>query len=544
MTPLHLNTSTVIKLLIAASAITASSAFATPTITYVPDSLAQSSIHQGPWVLHQHNEEAQYDASGILPSLSIPALQTAPPYINAGTPYVNLCNSKGHFIKNHGLNLMQPYYFPFVRNHNGILEGFFDYRPRNENEATVAAVSRDFGKTWEFVSQALELNTFCPADITDPDNLNVMVDNVVTPYGSSSANAADNGLGHAFVMSVSGVQRIYHLNRANGHIDTDQLVVHKLEGESAAHALNKLPKLGYVSPLASGGYPTLENTATATTGLIFPDAILGNLTNPADGSTIIVYVSKQLGADNTGPNAYPVAQQCGKTKFSLPNIVAGKGKAANHDITSIRVATTTDGISFTDLGTIASGLNDPKTVALNGIRWLGSGSIIPLNDGRYGMFFGAGNCLDNDSDGFHFVGYAETTNVVNGASDLLSWNIVHGFDNPIISTDTLTDPVSHQVYPANAPLVNVAGVDGLTPGQVAPFNAASYPGYVTNFFSGRVYDPQAVITDNETVSVIFAGYNTPQPSLNLGDYRSIGRIQLKFPAGYVKSPTSEDSERN
>jgi hypothetical protein len=79
MTPLHLNTSTVIKLLIAASAITASSAFATPTITYVPDSLAQSSIHQGPWVLHQHNEEAQYDASGILPSLAIPALQTDPP---------------------------------------------------------------------------------------------------------------------------------------------------------------------------------------------------------------------------------------------------------------------------------------------------------------------------------------------------------------------------------------------------------------------------------------------------------------------------------
>jgi hypothetical protein len=72
MTPLHLNTSEAIKLLIAASALTAGSAFATPTITYVPNSLAQSSIHRGPWVLHQNNEEAQYDASGILPSLATP----------------------------------------------------------------------------------------------------------------------------------------------------------------------------------------------------------------------------------------------------------------------------------------------------------------------------------------------------------------------------------------------------------------------------------------------------------------------------------------
>ena len=78
---------------------------------------------------------------------------------------------------------------------------------------------------------------------------------------------------------------------------------------------------------------------------------------------------------------------------------------------------------------------------------------------------------------------------------------------------------------------------------MAPFNAASYPGYVTNFFSGRVYDPQAVITDSKTVSVIFAGYNTSKPSQNLGDYRSIGRVQLNFPEGYLKSARDEDSDR-
>jgi hypothetical protein len=260
MNPLHLNTSAAITLLVAASTLTAVDAIAYPIISYVPHSLVQSSIHRGPWVLHQNNKTEQYNASGILPSLATPP-ESTPPYNHAGSPYVNYCNNEGEVTRNHGLSLMQPYYFPFVRNNHGILEGFFDYRPRNENEATVAAVSHDWGKTWEFVSQALELNNYCPADITDPDNLNVIVDGVITPYGSSSANAGDNGLGHSFVMSVKGVQRIYHLNRANGHIDSDQLVVHTLKGKDATQAVGKLPKMGYVSPLATSGYPTLESTA-------------------------------------------------------------------------------------------------------------------------------------------------------------------------------------------------------------------------------------------------------------------------------------------
>jgi len=62
-------------------------------------------------------------------------------------------------------------------------------------------------------------------------------------------------------------------------------------------------------------------------------------------------------------------------------------------------------------------------------------------------------------------------------------------------------------------------------------------GFNTNFFSGRVYDPQAVYTDEQTVTIVFAGYNTPQPSNNLGDYRSIGRFQLHVPRGYFAPPS-------
>jgi hypothetical protein len=515
-----------------------------PTITYVPNSLAQSKIKNGPWTLHEsavnrdHEEEGDddedgsrskfaHDASGIIPT------SPGPPYTGSGTPYAGYCGAAGNPSTNHRVSLMQPYYFPFVRRHEDILEGFFDYRPRNQQEATVAAISTDWGISWTFNSKALALNPYCPWDATDPDNLNLNVNGVKTAYGSSGANAADNGLGHPVVLRVNGVQRIYHLNRANGRIDFDQLVVHTLP-PSPIVSLSWLPDFGYVSPLASGGYPTLEASALATKGLQNPDAIMGAVAHGT--TTTVVYVEKTLNADKAPP--FTAAQQCPKTPdFALTNLVNHKPRGPNHDVTAVRVATTTDGINFIDIGA-ASGLNDPTTVALNGIRWLGSGSILPLADGRYGMFFGAGNCLDNDSDGFHFIGYAETDKRVTQPSDLLSWHVVNALDNPILSTDTVTDPSGPRPYPQNPPIVNVSGNDSLTPSQVAPFVPATgtFPppsGYNSNFFSGRVYDPQALYTDERTVTIVFAGYNTPQPSNNLGDYRTIGRFQVRFPAGYV-----------
>ena len=143
---------------------------------------------------------------------------------------------------------MQPYYFPFVRRRGDVFEGFFDYRPRNEQEAVVAAISTDEGASWIAISEALALNPYCPWDATDPDNLNLNVNGVKTAYGSDPNNAGDNGLGHPVVLKVNGVQRIYELNRANGHIDFDQLVVHTLCSGAGG---SPLPDFGYVSPLAS-----------------------------------------------------------------------------------------------------------------------------------------------------------------------------------------------------------------------------------------------------------------------------------------------------
>lgn len=516
----------------------------TPTITYIQNSLVESKIHGGPWTLHKVGGPHAHDASGIIPTTPGPPY---PPSVS-GVPYAGLCNAQGKFTRNHGLSVMQPYYFPFVRElrsefrdpddrehregmeHRGdrehrhddggdrVLEGFFDYRPRNQQEATVAAISTDWGATWHFRGEALALNPYCPWDPTDPDNLSVNIGGVETPYGSVSSNAGDNGLGHPVVLSVNGVERIYNLNRASGFIDSDQLVVHELRD---------VPEFGYVSPLTSDGYPDLDPTATKTTGLVTPDAFMGAV--KMGETTTVVYVAKALNADTE--LGYPA---CPETpSYALTNLVNGKPRKPNHDVTTVHVATTTDGINFTDIGA-ASGLNDPETTALDGIRYLGSGSILKLANGHYGMFFGAGNCLDNDSDGFHFVGYAETTNPVEGPSDLLSWQIIYGLDNPILSTDTVTnaDVSPARSYPANPPVVDAQGVDALTPTQVAPFEPVP-GGYNSNFFSGRVYDPQAVRMGRDKVTIVFAGYNTPQPSNNLGDYRTIGRFQLQFPHGYL-----------
>jgi hypothetical protein len=500
-----------------------------PAISYVPNSLAQSVITNGPWTLHESIANFVHDASGIVPKTSNINPNPPPLYLGSGTPYARYCNGAGKVSKNHGVSLMQPYYFPFVRRRGDILEGFFDYRPRNQQEAVVAAISTDEGYSWHFRGEALALNPYCPWDATDPDNLFVSVNGAKTAYGKDPNSAGDNGLGHPVVLKVNGVQRIYELNRANGHIDSDQLVVHTLT-PSEDSPLSKLPDFGYVSPLASDldsdDYPTLDATAQSTSGLQNPDAFMGAVR--MGSTTTVVYVEKTPNAD-TGLG-YPA---CPSTPaFALTNLVNSKPRSPNHDVTAVRVATTKNGTDFTDVG-VASGLSDPATVALNGIRYLGSGSILPLADGRYGMFFGGGNCLDNDSDAFHFIGYAETDERVTRPSDLLSWHVVNKLDNPILSTDTVTDPSGPRPYPLTLPIVHVSGVDMLTPAQVAPFMPVP-GGYNSNFFSGRVYDPQALVTDERTVTIVFAGYNTPQPSNNLGDYRTIGRFQVKFPAGYLR----------
>jgi hypothetical protein len=231
--------------------------------------------------------------------------------------------------------------------------------------------------------------------------------------------------------------------------------------------------------ILTGQGGTISDPPVNTTGLINPDGILAavNGTFPRQ----VLYIAKTL----SGDLSFPTAQQCG---------LSSSGGKANHDVDQIRFAQTSDGINFTDLGPV-NGLNDVTTVSNTAIRYVApNGSLVKLPNGKYGLFYGGGNCLDGDSDGFHIIAYAESP-------DLLNWTIVNGINNPIASVAPVT--VNNVTIPATTPVI----------------------GPTQAWFGGRVYNPNAIINDSGSINLIFAGYNAGY-SADLTSYRNIGQVVL------------------
>jgi hypothetical protein len=113
---------------------------------------------------------------------------------------------------------LAPAYFPhIVRNADGSLTGYFDYRPKDADEAIVAATSTNNGVSWTYDSEALEENPgYCP-----------------------SADITDDGEGHPNAITVGGTTRLYTLPRAAGDtIGTGMLVhtIHPTESNPLAGA--------------------------------------------------------------------------------------------------------------------------------------------------------------------------------------------------------------------------------------------------------------------------------------------------------------------
>jgi hypothetical protein len=319
--------------------------------------------------------------------------------------------------------------------------------------------------------------------------------------GNNDDNGDDDGQGHQFIMSIGGHTYLYTLDRAVNHIDSDDLYIHELM-PTGSQPLNGAPAMDDGPTDATSNQLEIKNH---TMGLLNPDGILGVV--PGSSPIKVIYEQKLLNGDATGPTALPAAQQC-STAWAPYYANNPFGTAANDDITYLRLAQTTDGIHFTDLG-ILHGLNDPTTVSATGTRWLATaGTILKLRGGRYGLLFSGGGCIDGDSDAFRYIGYAES-------SDLLQWSVINGLENPIMiaSPYTVTVDASGAFSSAGSPVSvpTTPAVGGVTSG----------------FFAGRVYAPSATRADDNTLNVFFAGYHTPKPKNGLGDYRTIGRITLR-----------------
>ena len=438
---------------------------------------------------------------------------------------------------------MAPFYFPLVYTSTvtptgnafggkAPILGLFDWRPKDIDEALVAAESDDNGQTWYFMQTVLELNpdytnpisggysatatnatTGCPSAITGTNA------NTTSPNGS----IADDGWGHAAIIQLPGTgnaktgQFLYMLDRNTNNIPgTNTPVV----DNAPLHVINiaASPKFPIWNTNSTGvgandiksissALANTTNTATPFTvqdsvGLLNPDGIMAVFptapTAALNSPVTILYVQKIVNGDTT----MPAAQQCNKAPFSGKN---------NHDISNVRMATTTDGVNFTDLG-IVQGLNDPTTVDYNGTRWVSPrGTLLDIHgDGSvWGLYFSAGNCLDGDSDAFHYIGYAEST-------DKMHWTVFNDINHPIASINTIT-------------VKNQAGGQTVT----IPANAPVFP--TQPWFAQRLYAPTATQIDATHLSMTFAGYGVQTPGSDLLNYRQIGNVVLtvsqSLPAG-------------
>src|SRR5258708_26782880 len=146
------------------------------------------------------------------------------------------------------------------------------------------------------------------------------------------------------------------------------------------------------------------------------------------------------------------------------------------------MASTDDGINFTDLGPV-NGLNNIAGVGPTDIRYVGPrGTLMRFENGTWGLLFSGGNCLDGDSDAFHFLGFAQS-------SDLRNWTVINGIQNPIASTIPLT--------------VNVNGVAVTIPSNKAV--VCDSLGWV----NGRIYVPSFFLIGEQDGVMTFTGYSTP-----------------------------------
>ena len=436
---------------------------------------------------------------------------------------------------------MAPFYFPLVYtstntpNPNAIggqspIIGLFDWRPKDIDEALVVAESDDFGKTWYFMQTVLELNpdqsnpisggytpggpTGCPATLTST-NAN---------FTSANGSQADDGWGHASILQLPGTdvasgQFLYMLDRNTNDIagksvsivDNAPLHVINITGSSNKFPIwntnNTNPGNNDIKSIITALHNTSDGGVDAgnanaiqvqdSVGLLNPDGIMAVFptaaTADAGAPVTVLYVQKILDGDDTGPTALLSAQRCKAAPFS--------GKT-NHDISNVRLATTTDGVNFTDLG-IVTGLNDPTTVDYNETRWISPrGTLLDIHgDGSlWGLYFAGGNCLDGDSDAFHYIGYAEST-------DMVHWTVFNGINNPIASINRIT--TANQ---AGGATVTIPANDPVVPTEP--------------WFAQRLYAPTATQIDSTHLSMTFAGYGVQSPNTDLLNYRQIGNVEL------------------
>jgi hypothetical protein len=256
---------------------------------YTAEAPAVDGISEGPWNSSQGDPSAgsAYPSSDLLPKFSFggpetalggvsepnvavyPAASGTVPYASgvAGTPgpLDGYCTSLGAnpetgspVSQPAGTTLpFAPYYFPdVVRNADGSLTGYFDYRPKDADEAITVARSSDGGKTWTNEGEALEQNNgYCP-----------------------TADTNDDGQGHPYVGAIGDSTKLYTLQRPAGDYEGVGMLVHDVE-PSASDPLGALHSTESVG-IDPNTYATAEVEVPTSGGVSIPVSTLGSEGSP------------------------------------------------------------------------------------------------------------------------------------------------------------------------------------------------------------------------------------------------------------------------
>ncbi len=359
------------------SAATASAAEA--VTTYTPGTPVVDTVSGGPWNTSQGDPSAgsEYPSSDLLPTFSFggpettlggvsepnvavyPAASGSVPYPSgvAGTPgpLDGYCSSLGANPET-GSPVAQPagsvlpfapYYFPdVVRNPDGSLTGYFDYRPKDADEAITVARSTDGGKTWTSEGEALEQNHgYCP-----------------------TADTNDDGQGHPYVAPIGGSTKLYTLNRPAGDYEGVGLLVHNVEA-NAADPLAGLPASESVG-IDPNTYAEAEVEVPTSGGVSIPVSTLGSEGSPEH---IVAGPYEDYNAFSpsksiltcTGTNATPTELTGCTVAGSSPLIVK-----ANDDIVQVIGTVST-------AATIPAGPNKPSGEGgLESLKFTNSNSVV------------------------------------------------------------------------------------------------------------------------------------------------------------------------
>ncbi len=272
----------------AAFVLSATAAASEGGTTYTPEAPVVDTISEGPWNTSQGDPSAggAYSSADLLPSFAFGGSETTLGGVNepnvavypgtgtvpypsgvAGTPgpLDGYCSSLGAnpetgspVSQPAGTSLpFSPYYFPdIVRNADGSLTGYFDYRPKDADEAITVARSTDGGRSWTSEGKALEQNPgYCP-----------------------TADTNDDGQGHPYVAPIGASTKLYTLNRPAGDYEGVGLLVHNVE-PSAADPLAPLASTESVG-IDPNTYAESEVEVPTSGGVSIPVSTLGSEGSP------------------------------------------------------------------------------------------------------------------------------------------------------------------------------------------------------------------------------------------------------------------------